>query len=218
MHLAAIASEVRLSVGVLTLACSCMPADFDDVERMRASDPITDCDAGDAATCGHDAGASPDDAGTPMDAAFDAAGPHDAAAPDSGCSACKAGETMSETGKCGACSTGTRTRSRRCQSDGCGFEPYGEWSACTGVTAACAPNDTTACENGDECGHRVCTAACTWGPCEPREANGCLRIGPGHTEPGTNYECCGKGHWHFCVPGCRWSEMCVPCMREFCEC
>jgi hypothetical protein len=131
---------------------------------------------------------------------------------------CKAGETSVESGRCGACNTGMRTRTRRCRTDGCGYEEPGAWSACSGVTAACAPKDVSACENDDQCGERVCTAECKWSACQPKKGNECLDIGPGHKEGGTNYQCCGDGKWQFCVPGCVWSTECIACDARFCEC
>jgi hypothetical protein len=88
--------------------------------------------------------------------------------------------------------------------------------------AECQPAQTSACLNGDSCGHRVCTEACTWGPCEPKMPDGCLRIGPGHEDEGSNYRCCGEvGHWQFCLPTCTWPVQCVACSEgapSFCDC
>jgi hypothetical protein len=137
----------------------------------------------------------------------------DAAA--SGCLAptreCEGGDVESETVPCGACNTGNQTRTRCCDATTCVWSTWSEFGACTGVTAACTPQQTTACANGDSCGHRVCTDSCTWGACQPISAGGCLRIRAGHTDMGSNFRCCGVGHWQFCLPNCTWSAQCDPC-------
>lgn len=125
---------------------------------------------------------------------------------------CEAGKVESQQRDCGACSTGTQSRSRRCSADGCAWGSFSAWSACTGVTAACTPGDTTRCANGDSCGQRVCSDGCSWGACAPKFSGGCLRIGKDHTDEGSNYRCCGDvGRWQFCLPDCRWSTDCNAC-------
>jgi hypothetical protein len=80
-----------------------------------------------------------------------------------------------------------------------------------GTSAECTvPGTTTACENGDSCGHRVCQDDCTWGQCEPILE--CLRIRPGTSGPeGNNWRCCGTRSWQFCLSTCMWSLDCARC-------
>jgi len=124
---------------------------------------------------------------------------------------CEPGNVENEMQPCGACNSGVQTRSRSCDPESCSWSGWSEYGACTGVTAACTPGATTACANGDSCGHRVCTAACTWSGCQPRTAGGCLRIRAGHTDEGSNYRCCGTGAWQFCLSSCTWSAQCAGC-------
>jgi hypothetical protein len=184
-------------------------------------DACTDCEGDAAPELDAEACAScvqPADAGMCIDDAGAMCRP-DAAA----CATrvCEPGERQMEPRMCGACNTGKQTRTRSCASDGCSWGPWGAWSACGGVTAACTPKQTTSCANGDDCGHRVCTDSCTWGACQPIVAGGCLRIGEGHTDQGSNYRCCNGGkHWQFCLPDCRWSTDCSPCTEgapNFCS-
>ncbi len=163
----------------------------DPNEEFRSLDPR---DAGDA---------------TIPDAAEDA--PMDVRPPDGGtCGAspeCTPGASESDVQPC-ACGSGTQTRTRTCDST-CRWRPWSEPSACTGTTG-CVPGDTTDCENGDSCGHRVCQADCTWGDCEPILE--CLRIMPGTSGPeGNNWRCCGTRSWQFCLSTCRWSLDCARC-------
>jgi hypothetical protein len=195
----------RCAVG-LSLAAGCLPASFDDLTSPTSD--RTHCDAGDLdAGCGQPADASvacdacTADAGDPP---IDAAVTPSCAAPE-----CELGATDMQMAACGACGTGTLTRTRSCDADGC-WQPFVD-GACTGVTAACTPADTTACENGDSCGQRVCSDACTWGACEPIMPDGCLRIRAGHTDQGSNYRCCGDMQWQFCLPDCTWSVDCRAC-------
>jgi hypothetical protein len=151
-------------------------------------------------------------------ACADAACMHDAGPCQGAASVCAAGQKQTQQQACGACNTGTQTRTRSCAADGCSWGGWSAWGACGGVSAPCTPNQTTGCENGDECGHRVCSASCSWGACTPKVSNGCLRIGPGHTDQGSNYQCCSSGHWQFCLPDCHWSTDCSACGASSCEC
>jgi hypothetical protein len=126
--------------------------------------------------------------------------------------ACTPNQTETVMQACGACGTGKQSHTRTCSSDGCAWGAWSEWTTCSGVTAACTPGATSACTNGDSCGHRVCGTSCTWGACTPKQAGGCLRIREGHSDEGSNYRCCGaRGHWEFCLSSCQWSGMCVAC-------
>jgi hypothetical protein len=116
-----------------------------------------------------------------------------------------------ETMPCGACSTGTQTRTRSCDAATCTWSTWSDFGECTGITAACTPQATRACANGDSCGHRVCSDSCSWGACQPIQPGGCLRIREGHTDMGSNFRCCGVGAWQFCLPSCTWSAQCEPC-------
>lgn len=121
---------------------------------------------------------------------------------------CVAGTTQTDTQACGACNSGTRTRTRTCSSS-CTWGSWSSYGACSGATG-CAPGSTTACANGDSCGHRVCQSDCTWSGCQPIYE--CLRIRPGTSGPeGNNYRCCGTSRWQFCLPSCYWSTDCVTC-------
>ncbi len=133
-----------------------------------------------------------------------------------GQAACTAGQVETAKQPCGACGSGTQTRSRTC-SETCAWGAWNDWGACGGVTAACTPGQTTSCPNGDSCGERVCSSTCTWGGCVPKIAGGCLRIGPGHTDEGSNFHCCGSGKWQFCLSTCHWSSSCESC-GSGCDC
>lgn len=202
------------------------PEPGSEPEPDPETDACTSCSEGDAQpeldaeTCS--SCAEPPDAAQCIDDAGAMCGP-DAGACGGAAPACSPGQRQSEQRACGACNTGQQTRTRSCAADGCSWGAWSAWSGCGGVTAACTPNQTTSCANGDECGHRVCSSSCSWGPCVPRIANGCLRIREGHTDQGSNYRCCGGGgHWQFCLPDCRWSNDCVACTEgapNFCtEC
>lgn len=135
-----------------------------------------------------------------------------------GGSPCTLAPTKMETGKCGACNTGTHTRTLTLNAN-CTYTE-GAWSACTGVTAACTPGATSACTNGDSCGQRRCSDSCTWSACAPKIAGGCLRIRAGATKEGTNYRCCGASRWQFCLEDCHWSTACAACTQgapDFCS-
>lgn len=129
-----------------------------------------------------------------------------------GGASCNLPPTKMEMAACGACNTGTQSRTLTLNS-ACAYVA-GDWSPCSGVTAACTPGNTSACANGDSCGHRVCSDSCTWGGCVPRAAGGCLRIRAGSTVQGSNFRCCGSaGHWQFCLPSCNWSADCASCSQ-----
>ena len=130
---------------------------------------------------------------------------------------CAPGQVEMGQQACGACSTGKQTRSRTCSGDTCTWGAWGAWGACGGVTAACTPGQTSACSNGDSCGQRVCNSKCAWDGCTPKISGGCLRIGPGHTDEGSNFRCCGSDKWQFCLSTCHWSTSCEACGSE-CSC
>lgn len=133
-----------------------------------------------------------------------------------GTTECTAGETQTQSQPCGNCGLGTQTRSRTCSS-ACVWNAWGPWSSCTGG-GACAPGATRPCANGDSCGYEVCSGSCTWGGCQPNAAIGseCLRIAPGQTTEGTNFQCCvapgGGSGWQFCLSSCSWA----PCEAHSC--
>jgi len=141
------------------------------------------------------------------------------AAPTDSCDKpqCVPNEVDTAKQSCGACNTGQQTRTRKCSADTCTWGAWSAWSACGGVTATCTPGQTSDCANGDDCGQRVCSTSCSWGACAPKAAAECLRIGPGHTDQGSNFRCCGDGKWEFCLPTCHWSTMCEACGSE-CSC
>lgn len=196
-----------------------------DPDPDPATDACASCSEDDAALSELDADvctscAQPADAGLCLDDAGAMCRP-DAGSCGGAAPVCMAGQLQKEQRACGACNTGNQARTRSCTPDGCGWGAWSAWSGCTGVTAACTPNQTTSCSNGDDCGQRVCSDACTWGACEPKVAGGCLRIGEGHTDQGSNYRCCNGGkHWQFCLPDCHWSTDCSPCTQgapNFCS-
>jgi hypothetical protein len=161
------------------------------------------------------AGASSAEGGASSGAGGEAGASTAGAGGANGCSlagACTAGASETVMQACGACGTGKQSHTHVCSPDTCTWGPWSDWTACGGVTAACTPGDTMACANGDSCGQRVCSSSCTWGGCAPKVSGGCLRIGDGHTNEGSNYRCCGGGgHWEFCLPDCHWSADCVSC-------
>jgi len=120
------------------------------------------------------------------------------------------------------CSTGTHTRSRKCDPVTCQWGSFGDWSSCAGVQAVCTPGATSACTNNDPCGNRVCSSACTWGSCTPKTGNACLCIRDGHTDCGSNYRCgtgSHDGEWQFCLSDtCQWSTEWASCSSSNCEC
>src|SRR5262245_29909640 len=102
------------SVVALTLVAACLPASFDD---LTAPGDRAHCDAGELdAGCGH-----PVDAAVACDAcASDAGDPPIDAGHTPSCAApeCELGATDTQMAACGACSTGTLTRTRSCDADG----------------------------------------------------------------------------------------------------
>ena len=128
---------------------------------------------------------------------------------------------MVETAEEVCCQTGKRTRSRKCDPMTCQWGAYGAWSSCAGVQAACNPGEKTSCTNNDPCGNRVCSAACTWGACVPKDGNECLCLHSGHTDCGSNYRCgtgSHAGQWQFCLQSCQWSSDWANCSASNCEC
>ncbi|MEM9069993.1 MAG: hypothetical protein AAGE52_15880 [Myxococcota bacterium] len=134
-----------------------------------------------------------------------------------GATECTVGEMEMETRACGNCDAGSQTRTRSC-SAACVWDTWSAWSTCAGG-GACAPGATRPCANGDSCGAEVCDGTCTWGGCQPNPAIGsaCLRIAPGSTTPGTNFQCCDPGDggpgWQFCLSSCAWA----PCASNACS-
>lgn len=124
----------------------------------------------------------------------------------SGEGVCAPGRTQSRTVGCGNC--GQQAQTRTC-TDSCSWGSWTNSGSCGGQ-GTCSPGATrTGC---DPCGHQVCSSSCSWGACEPKTADGCLRIRPGTTGPeGNNFRCCGTDRWQFCLPSCRWSTECQSC-------
>jgi hypothetical protein len=147
------------------------------------------------------------------------AGGATASCPASTTSPCSPNAT--DTAEEACCSTGKRTRSRKCDPVTCQWGSYGAWSSCS-VAAACTPGDTSACTNKDPCGNRVCSSACAWGACVPKSGNACLCIRDGHTDCGSNYRCGTGSHdgdWQFCLSDtCQWSTEWAACSSSNCEC
>jgi hypothetical protein len=132
---------------------------------------------------------------------------------------CLADAEETDTQACGACNTGTQSRTRTCSGQTCTWGTWSAWSACSGVTAACAPGETTACSPSDACGHRVCSDSCQWGGCVPKKSGGCVLRRNGTQVEGSNYRCCGDGKWQYCLPEtCQWSTDCDTCSAAYCEC
>jgi hypothetical protein len=211
----------------IAFSVGCLPSDFDALTTSR--DSIDACSGSDCERDGQVAEAGSQDAETrdaqpgpdadmPRDAmSQDAYTPGEPEAgaidgsPPMQCTECEPGAVETDAVPCGACNTGSQMRRRFCSPETCTWSAWTNEGPCTGVTAACAEGDTAPCENGDTCGQRVCSAACKWSVCVPKVANGCLRIREGHTDQGSNYRCCGTGHWQFCLPDCSWSKDCSPC-------
>jgi len=121
------------------------------------------------------------------------------------------------------CQTGKRTRSRKCDPVTCQWGAFGAWSSCSGVQAVCDPGAKTSCVNNDPCGNRVCSAACTWGECVPKDGNECICILPDspHKDCGSNFRCDSGSHpgqWQFCLQSCRWSGSWADCSPDNCAC
>jgi hypothetical protein len=178
----------------------------------------------DVPEAGKDAAASDDE--MTYDSGMSEAGSEEAGTVDGGppamCSGeCVAGSEETDVQPCGACDTGKQTRVRTCSTESCSWSTWMNVGSCTDVTAACKEGDTSACDNGDSCGQRVCSAACEWSACQPKKADGCLRIRKGQSVEGSNYRCCnGTGHWQFCLPDCTWSTACTACSEgepNFCS-
>ena len=66
-----------------------------------------------------------------------------------------------DTGFCGNCNTGTRTRTVTCNTS-TGTWETSQWGVCTGETG-CTPGATQACGSG---GTQTCSSSCTWGTCQ----------------------------------------------------
>jgi len=128
---------------------------------------------------------------------------------------------MVDTAEETCCQTGKRTRTRKCDPATCQWGAFGAWSSCGGVQAVCNPGEKTSCTNSDPCGNRVCSAACTWGGCVPKDGNECLCLHSGHTDCGSNYRCgtgSHAGQWQFCLQSCQWSGEWANCSASNCEC
>jgi hypothetical protein len=115
--------------------------------------------------------------------------------------ACVANSQETQSEGCGNC--GTRTRKRTCN-DICEWGSWGDWSSCGGQ-GVCSPGQTT--DGGcDKCAQKSCNSSCQWGGCSLKPGAQC------EWKNGTNWECCGSGKWHFCLPStCKWSTDCSPC-------
>lgn len=157
-----------------------------------------------------EAGPAPPDA--PTDAPADApiSGPCEGGPP-----VCRAGVTEPASEKCGDCDLGTKTRSRTCAVNGCGWSEWTAWSDCAGGTAECTPG--TPGENTQKCGWcnmgsqtqtRTCGQDCKWSEWSPFGA--CVQ---GAECEGGTYRCCGTGsNWEWCyVSSCKWTRDCEAC-------
>ena len=115
--------------------------------------------------------------------------------------ACAPGQTEEASEGCGNC--GSRTRKRTC-TDQCQWGGWGDWGACNNQ-GACSPGQTT--DGGcDKCAQKSCNSSCQWGSCALKPGSQC------EWQEGKNWECCGSGKWHFCLPStCQWSPTCAPC-------
>lgn len=210
---------LAIVVGVAVLGAGCLPSSFDELtkdsiavdgcEELGACLDAEVAEAGDGSEAGADGAAS--DA---MSLPETEGGASDGQTPMPCAGECEAGAVEMGTQPCGACDTGSQMQTRTCSSDTCTWSAWSNVGACTGVTAPCAEGDTSPCDNGDSCGQRVCSATCKWSACQPKNANGCLRIRSGHTDEGSNYRCCDTGRWQFCMPDCTWSADCVACTED----
>jgi hypothetical protein len=109
---------------------------------------------------------------------------------------CTRGMLDTETGACGACGNGTRTRTRTC-SDTCGWGAWSEWSACSGGERnECAPGETRTetgvCGNCD-LGRRTRTISCD-------VAAGCVWSAPGAWSACSGGGACAPGETTACSP------------------
>jgi hypothetical protein len=116
---------------------------------------------------------------------------------------------------CGDCNLGTKSHTRTCLPDGCGWSAWSGWSDCTGSTAECPagtvepnPQPCGWCNSGTQTQTRTCGSDCKWGgwsgfgACENMTAE---------CQPNT-YKCCGAGNWEWCyVNTCKWTRGCASC-------
>jgi hypothetical protein len=129
-----------------------------------------------------------------------------------------------DTGACGDCGAGTRTRQRGCSME-CRWGSWSDWTECNAPADVCVPGTTqTNMESCGECNlgmrmtSRSCTSSCGWsdwmpGPCMEDEAV----CHPGATMTGTPIACgdmCGHAsQTQTCNASCAWSKvqsgMCV---------
>lgn len=120
---------------------------------------------------------------------------------------CAVGAMETESGSCGACGTGTNSRSRTCGAT-CSWGAWGAFGTCSGGTSGeCTPGmvdtETRACPGGcaNQTRTRTCaTGSCTWGgfggwsscpTCGPVCGNGTCESGESCTSCGSD---CGYGH------------------------
>lgn len=164
--------------------CSCTSGDTRDLDCARCGTRRQRCDAGSWVDDGGCAGQGP----------------------------CGPGDVESEEEACGACGSGSRSRSRTCSAS-CAWEAWSDWSACGGETG-CTPGETDTeteacggCGEGTRSRSRTCAAGCDWGgwsdwsTCSATSA--CT---PGDTD--TESQSCGCGgtqsRSRTCTASCAW--------------
>lgn len=128
--------------------------------------------------------------------------------------ACAAGATETDTQACGACGTGTQTRTHTCQTD-CTWGAWSAWGTCSGGTSECTAgqvdSETQACGN---CGTRTRTRSCdgcAWGTWSSWSA--CS--GEGVCAPGATRTGCDPCGVEVCSGACRWGA-CQPAAGNAC--
>ena len=125
---------------------------------------------------------------------------------------CAPGETQTQTQTvgCGSCGSQSQKRTRTCTGS-CDWGSWGSWSnvgSCAGQ-GVCSPGSTGAQVACGPCGYgiqkQVCTSTCswTWGSCVDTSGCECL------WKNGTNWRCCGKHKWQYCLTNNKWSTACA---------
>ena len=120
-------------------------------------------------------------------------------------------QTESKEVACGNCGKKTQQRSRSC-SDTCQWADWSGWAdaGSCGGQGVCAPGASGSSQKCGTCGTgtqvQSCTSSCqwTWGACnDPGGCNTC------DWKSGTNWRCCGKHKWQYCLKTGVWSTDCA---------
>jgi hypothetical protein len=160
-------SQARENAGALCDGSTCFDAAQAPSATLDASPctaPCADAALADASL----ADASTDDAGA--DTRADAEAPEPPPVCGESAPVCEANQTDMEQEACGACGSGSRSRTRTCAADGCSFGAWSAWSACSGVHTECDPSgpaqtQSVSCPTcGSKTQKRTCSpSTCTWG-------------------------------------------------------